>query len=80
MGIIGATRTTQFYYVIPLVSGLLAWIFLGEPVSVIQIQGGVIIFGGIMLSMISGSPSKRTPQGTQENTLPGTQPSPVSQQ
>lgn len=80
VGIIGATRTTQFYYIIPLVSGFLAWFFLGEPVSATQLQGGIIIFGGILLSMISGTPRKRSPQEAQENTLPGAQPSPVSQQ
>ncbi|MEZ0575157.1 DMT family transporter [Halodesulfovibrio aestuarii] len=80
VGIIGATRTTQFYYIIPLISGLLAWAFLGEPVSATQLQGGVIIFGGILLSMISGNSRKRLPQGTHNATSAGAQPSsnPVS--
>ncbi|MCT4626381.1 DMT family transporter [Halodesulfovibrio sp.] len=77
--IIGATRTTQFYYVIPLASGFLAYIFLGEPVSETQLYGGAVIFAGILLSMMSGSPKKQTPQEVQEEEMAGVHHTPASQ-
>ena len=75
VGIIGASRTTQFYYVIPLLSGFFAWAFLGEPVSSTQIQGGIIIFGGIFLSMFSKRGRTQAPQPPQKTPLA---PQPVS--
>jgi len=78
---IGATRITLFYYVIPLLSGVIAWMFLGEPVTNTQLQGSVMIFGGIILSMLSKSSGKVKPQKAGEAaTLASAQPTPVSHQ
>lgn len=54
--IIGASKTTLFYYAIPFCSGVQAWIFLGETVSAMQFVAGGIIFSGIILSLM---PSRR---------------------
>ncbi|NJB66495.1 drug/metabolite transporter (DMT)-like permease [Desulfobaculum xiamenense] len=51
VAIIGAGRTTLFYYTIPFCSGLLAWFMLGEEVNAAQLYSGVFIFGGIIICL-----------------------------
>ncbi|MCG8531524.1 MAG: DMT family transporter [Desulfovibrionales bacterium] len=75
--ILGATRTTLFYYVIPIVSGVLAWVFLGEPVSATQLYGGAIIFIGIILSLLKNSSDRQEPE--QEGKSVSTTPEPAIQ-
>ncbi len=49
--ILGATKTTMFYYTIPPASGLVAWIVLGETVSANQLLSGLIILAGIVVAL-----------------------------
>ncbi len=49
--ILGATRTTMFYYSLPPVSGLVAWIVLNETVNANQLLSGFIILGGIIFGL-----------------------------
>lgn len=56
--IIGAGKTTLFYYTIPFCSGILAWVFLGETVSTCQIISGLLIFSGIIICLTAGSSTR----------------------
>lgn len=51
VAIIGAGRTTLFYYTIPFCSGLLAWALLGETVNRAQLYSGLLIFSGIVICL-----------------------------
>jgi drug/metabolite transporter (DMT)-like permease len=48
---LGAARTTMFYYALPPLSGLAAWVVLGETVSANQLLSGFIILAGIMAAL-----------------------------
>jgi len=53
--VLGATRTTLFYYTLPPVSGLVAWVVLGETVNGNQLLSGVIILAGIIFALYAGT-------------------------
>jgi len=53
--IIGATRTTLFYNVLPVTSGLLAWWLLDEPATWAQLAAGAVIVVGILVSLRPGA-------------------------
>lgn len=44
---IGPARASMIYYTVPLFSGVLAYFFLGEAVTVIHLLSGILIFAGI---------------------------------
>lgn len=50
---LGAHRTSLLMALIPLVSALLAWVTLGEELSVLQIAGALVAVGGIVLVVSS---------------------------
>ncbi len=49
--VLGATRTCLFYYTLPPVSGVTAWLVLGETVNGVQMLSGVIILAGIIFAL-----------------------------
>lgn len=49
--VLGATRTSLFYYTLPPISGLAAWLVLGETVNSVQMLSGVIILAGIIFAL-----------------------------
>jgi len=50
---LGAHRTSLLMALIPLVSALLAWVTLGEKLSVLQVVGALVAVGGIVLVVSS---------------------------
>ena len=44
---IGPAKASMIYYTVPLFSGVLAYIFLGEAVTIIHLVSAVLIFSGI---------------------------------
>lgn len=52
--VLGATRTSMFYYTLPPVSGAVAWVVLGETVNANQLLSGVIILAGIIFALYAG--------------------------
>lgn len=54
--VLGATRTAMFYYSLPPISGLTAWVVLGETVNANQIASGLIILAGILFALYAGRP------------------------
>ena len=48
--LIGPTQASMIYYLIPLFSGILAFLFLGERVSWIHLFSGVLILSGIWMA------------------------------
>lgn len=55
--VLGATKTALFYYTLPPVSGLTAWVVLGETVNANQIWSGFIILAGIVFALYAGRPT-----------------------
>ena len=49
--VLGATRTSLFYYTLPPVSGVAAWLVLDEAVNGVQMLSGVIILAGIIFAL-----------------------------
>ncbi|MEN9554469.1 MAG: putative inner rane transporter yiJE, partial [Planctomycetota bacterium] len=45
----GAAHATMFQNLSPVVAIIAAWLMLGEPLSVAQIIGGVLILGGLIV-------------------------------
>ena len=46
---IGASRPAAFMYLVPVVSGILSWLFLGEDVGLLKVSGALIIFSGLAI-------------------------------
>jgi len=44
----GASRAGMVYYALPLFSGLLAWIYLHEPIGLLHLFSGLLIVSGIL--------------------------------
>ncbi|NDV18329.1 EamA family transporter [Pseudodesulfovibrio sp. JC047] len=57
--IMGAPKAMLFYYTLPPVSALIAWIVIDEPVTLIQVLSGTIILAGILFALYGGSPKFR---------------------
>ncbi|WP_051257784.1 DMT family transporter [Desulfovibrio cuneatus] len=49
----GAARAMLIYYTLPLLAGLQAALFLGEPLLVVHAISGVLIIGGLLLATLS---------------------------
>jgi drug/metabolite transporter (DMT)-like permease len=47
---IGPSKAGMIYFLIPLFSGVLAWIILGEALSLYHLVSGILIVGGIMIT------------------------------
>ncbi len=43
----GASRAGMIYYALPLFSGILAWVYLHEPVGLVHLLSGLLIISGI---------------------------------
>lgn len=50
ISLIGPAKTSLFYYLLPLFSGLTAVILLGEPVTSVHWISGALILGGLLLA------------------------------
>lgn len=50
---LGATRTSAYSNLTPLVAIVVGWLWLGEPVSVGQLVGAAAILGGVFLTRMS---------------------------
>jgi drug/metabolite transporter (DMT)-like permease len=50
---IGAPRTSVVAYLIPVFGVLLAWLFLGEPVTARMLLAGLLILGSVAISQRS---------------------------
>jgi len=47
----GAVRASISVYIAPVASALLSWVMLSEPPSVLHVVGGLLILGGVWLSL-----------------------------
>jgi drug/metabolite transporter (DMT)-like permease len=59
-------RLGTYSYVNPAVTCLLAWIFLGETVSLLQFAGMAVIFAGVMLVTLESARVSKSPAGAEE--------------
>jgi len=55
---IGAPKAMLFYYMLPPLSALVAWIVIDEPVNRTQVLSGALILAGILIALYGGSPKK----------------------
>ncbi len=46
----GASKAGMIYYTLPLFSGILAWLLLGEAVGTVHLISGALIISGIFLA------------------------------
>ena len=46
----GVSRTVVYQYLVPVVSGLLSWLFLDEPFTPQKLAGGALVLAGVALS------------------------------
>lgn len=51
---IGPVKSGLIYYTLPVLSGVEAWLLLGEPLSLLHLTSGTCIIGGILLATFSG--------------------------
>ncbi|NET57929.1 MAG: DMT family transporter [Symploca sp. SIO2E6] len=59
--LIGPSRTALIYYLIPVFSGIAAWLLLGEAITLVHIFSMLlIIFGIIITNRDKGLPNKKT--------------------
>lgn len=56
--ILGAPKAMLFYYTLPPISALGAWLVLDEPVSRNQVLSGAIILAGILFALYGGKPKR----------------------
>ena len=52
VGLVGAARSSYFLNLQPFGAALLAWILLGEEITLIQVAGGAAIAAGIVISRV----------------------------
>ncbi|MDD3310783.1 DMT family transporter [Pseudodesulfovibrio sp.] len=64
--ILGAPKAMLFYYTLPPVSALVAWLVIGEPVNRTQVLSGALILAGILVALYGGAP-KSTGKGGVEH-------------
>jgi drug/metabolite transporter (DMT)-like permease len=50
---LGATRTSAYSNLTPIVAMVVAWLWLGEPVTLVQTVGAAAILGGVFLTRLS---------------------------
>ena len=60
--IIGAPKAMLFYYTLPPISALGAWLVLDEPVNRNQVMSGAIILAGILFALYGGKLKRRRPE------------------
>lgn len=61
--ILGAPKAMLFYYTLPPISGLVAWLVIDEPVSFIQFFSGMVILAGILFALYGRLPKPRKWKG-----------------
>ena len=49
----GATRPAIIYYLVPVFTGLGAWLLLDEPISPAEIASMILVIAGVSLSQLS---------------------------
>ncbi|WP_272701719.1 DMT family transporter [Desulfovibrio sp. Fe33] len=54
--ILGAPKAMLFYYTLPPVSALIAWLVIDEPVNRTQLLSGALILAGIFVALYDGAP------------------------
>lgn len=57
--VLGAPKAMLFYYTLPPISALVAWLVIDEPVNRNQILSGLIILAGILFALYGGAPKIR---------------------
>ena len=50
---LGATRTAAYSNLTPIAAIAIGWLWLGEPITSIQIVGAAAILGGVFLTRLS---------------------------
>ena len=68
--VLGATRTCLFYYTLPPVSGVAAWLVLGEAVNANQMLSGAIILAGIIFALYADTFSSTAREAVQHGPSP----------
>jgi drug/metabolite transporter (DMT)-like permease len=51
-----ATRTSVFLYLVPVVSGIVSWLLLGEPFGLLKLAGAMVILSGLAMARQSAIP------------------------
>ena len=46
----GVGHTSVFMYLVPVVGGIASWLLLGESFGVLQVVGGLLVVGGLVLA------------------------------
>jgi len=46
---VGSSNTAVYYYLVPVVALIAGVVLLGEPITVLQVAGGGLIIGGLVL-------------------------------
>lgn len=46
---VGSSSTAVYYYLVPVVALIAGAVLLGEPITVVQLAGGALIIGGLVL-------------------------------
>ena len=52
VGEVGAAKSSYFLNIQPFGAALLAWLLLGETITVVQVLGGIGIAAGIVISRV----------------------------
>ena len=52
VGKVGAAKSSYFLNIQPFGAALLAWLLLGETITVVQVLGGIGIAAGIVISRV----------------------------
>lgn len=68
--VLGATRTCLFYYTLPPVSAMGAWLVLGETVDGNQMLSGIIILAGIVFALYADSLASTAREAVQHGLSP----------
>lgn len=56
---IGATRSATFHFLNPFFGVVIAWVLLGEPLSLWDVFGVVIIAGGILAVQLARAEARK---------------------
>jgi drug/metabolite transporter (DMT)-like permease len=55
----GVARTNAFLYLVPVVSGVVAFLLLGEPFGPVKLAGAALALSGLVLARRSGAPQAK---------------------
>jgi drug/metabolite transporter (DMT)-like permease len=57
---IGTTQPAIIYYMVPVFTGLMAWLLLGEPIGLVEVFSMVLVIGGVAISQLSPGATSRS--------------------